>query len=63
MMEFNTKAVTNVLVDAVCELARLGGDVALALACDVVVVDDLVRGLSKLELDSEEWKTYIWDDG
>lgn len=42
MMEFNTKAVTNVLVDAVCELARLGDDVALALG-DVVVVDDLVR--------------------
>jgi len=43
-MAFNTKAVTNVLVDAVSELVILDASaVALALACDVVVVDDLVK--------------------
>jgi len=42
-MAFNTKAVTNVLVDAVVELARVVAGVSLALA-DVVVVDDLMKG-------------------
>ena len=41
MMAFNTKAVTNVLVEAVCELAIFDADVLVALGCDVVVVDDL----------------------
>ena len=40
MMAFNTKAVTNVLVEAVCELVIFDADVLVALG-DVVVVDDL----------------------
>ena len=42
-MAFNTKAVTNVLVDAVSELVILDASVELGLGCDVVVVDDLAK--------------------
>jgi len=61
-MEFNTKADKNVLVDAVCGLAILGDDVALALGSDVVMVDDLVRRF-QVGIDTEQWEAYIWDGG